>query len=401
MKVVPINPVIFYRSVLPKITGGFFTEVDDCIQSLISLTKDTASDLFKLVVFHDPESETDYLNRKNYVSTALRKYFPGKCPTFVLIGQVPEIPYKVSFEAAFVGKGDFQVFYRSSGDHPYVVFESPGYKELWSSGLRGTVNGASNEEIALSSFEEAQKVLAAEGMSFNQVVRQWNYVGGILQKSPVNGTNMQNYQIFNEVRHSVYQQFRTIKGFPAATGIGDKLKNITLEICAVQAENGQADFAVENPKQVNPYDYSQKVLVGKPIHSQPIKHPPEFERAKMVIAPYNIRVFISGTASIIGQETIGIGDVEKQTHCTISNIESLVSPENLKRSNPGIPPGRFDYSYLRVYVKYLTDLEKVKVICRQKYPLIPITYTVADICRDDLLLEIEGEMVLLPSSGDN
>ncbi len=395
MKVNNNSSVIYYRSILPKTTGSFFAALDDCIQSLIAEAAAADAELFKLVIFFDPEDDTVHIERKQHIFRILRQNFPEKCPTFALIGQAPESPYAVSVEAVFIRKGHVKVTFAASGDHPYVVFESQGFKELWTSGHSGRDTQLPQDVVAMHAFEGTRSILAAENMNFNHIMRQWNYVGGILQNSTICDTLMQNYQIFNEIRHSVYGQFRTVKGFPSATGIGDKLMDITLEICAIQSEQEPSDFAILSPRQVNPYEYSQKVLVGKPMNAQPIKHPPEFERAKLVITPYAVRVFISGTASISGQETIGVGDVEKQTHCTISNIESLVDHDNLKRNCPILPPGRFDYNYLRVYVKYKEDIEKVKSICHEKFPAVPITYTVADICRDDLLLEIEGEMILV------
>ena len=59
-------------------------------------------------------------------------------------------------------------------------------------------------------------ILEKEGMSFDHVVRQWNYIGNILEIK--NG--LQNYQVFNEVRSEFYKKYRTVHGYPAATGIG-------------------------------------------------------------------------------------------------------------------------------------------------------------------------------------
>jgi hypothetical protein len=47
-------------------------------------------------------------------------------------------------------------------------------------------------------------------------------------------------------------------------------------------------------------------------------------------------------------------------------------------------------SYLRVYVKEEKYFQDVKAICTKYYPDIPILYLVSDICRDQLLVEIEG-----------
>ena len=47
-------------------------------------------------------------------------------------------------------------------------------------------------------------------------------------------------------------------------------------------------------------------------------------------------------------------------------------------------------SYIRVYVKNKEDIMVVQKICQQYYGDIPALYLVSDVCRDDLLVEIEG-----------
>jgi hypothetical protein len=387
------NPEVFYRTSLPTITGEFYAQLDDCIKSLKAIAQELDADLFKLVVFHDLACEDENLQRNNYTRNVLVESFPGKCPTFVLVCQSPEAPYAVSAEAGFVKRGSCRTVFRNLENIHYVVMEWSGFRELWASGLAGKNNVKTYAESAVGAFDAAHAVLEAEKMNFNQIVRQWNYIGGILHDNVVSMSHTINYQIFNEIRHQFYQQYRTETGFPAATGIGSNSDKVILEICAVQADSQDLKtYAIENPDQVNPYQYGQQVLEGVPILSQQVKHPPEFERAKLVIMRDYIRLFISGTASIIGQETIGIGEIEKQTLCTISNIEKLSDFDHIKKTYPLLPAGSFEYSFIRVYVKEKSDLKRTKSICRQKFRDIPISYIVTDICRSGLLVEIEGEM---------
>ena len=46
---------------------------------------------------------------------------------------------------------------------------------------------------------------------------------------------------------------------------------------------------------------------------------------------------------------------------------------------------------LRVYIKKDEDFNKVKEICRRSYPDVPSVFIKADICRENLLIEIEAE----------
>lgn len=120
---------------------------------------------------------------------------------------------------------------------------------------------------------------------------------------------------------------------------------------------------------------------------------PKFEHAKIFITPDNTWVFISGTAAIVGQASIPQLSVDQQTEMTIQNIRSLISPENLQKH--GIIPGKEAIlNHLRVYVKYKNDIQQVKDICLKYFPHLPIAYAVADICRPELLVEIEGQAVI-------
>ena len=62
----------------------------------------------------------------------------------------------------------------------------------------------------------------------------------------------------------------------------------------------------------------------------------------------------------------------------------------LNRQSENLP---VEYSVVRVYIKNLADFPVVKEICAQFYGDVPILYIEADICRDDLLVEIEAEMI--------
>jgi enamine deaminase RidA (YjgF/YER057c/UK114 family) len=237
------------------------------------------------------------------------------------------------------------------------------------------------------------QILTAEGMTFNHIVRQWNYVGNILHREQKNNSLHQHYQLFNEVRNNYYSKYRTVGNFPAATGIGTAHEGMAIDICAAKIPDELRLSSLNSPIQVEPYLYSQKVLIGSPKIN---KTAPQFERAKILMNNHYSTVYISGTASIIGQKTIGIDDVQEQTRLTIQNIESLVGSGNLQ--NHALFPTEVnlsrEFKYIRVYVKKSGDIPAVKKICTQHFGNTPALYVQSDICRDDLLVEIEGELLL-------
>ena len=48
------------------------------------------------------------------------------------------------------------------------------------------------------------------------------------------------------------------------------------------------------------------------------------------------------------------------------------------------------YTFVRVYIKDQKNYEAVKEICDADFANASVNYLVADVCRGDLLLEIEG-----------
>jgi enamine deaminase RidA (YjgF/YER057c/UK114 family) len=104
-----------------------------------------------------------------------------------------------------------------------------------------------------------------------------------------------------------------------------------------------------------------------------------------------VTIWVSGTASILDSETVHPGDVEKQTEQTIDNIERLISPENLQRHGlAGAGAKLTDLAKIRVYVKRQEDYEKCREVCQRRFGALPSIYAQADVCRSELLVEIEG-----------
>jgi len=271
---------------------------------------------------------------------------------------------------------------------PYVVSVSDSGKEIWAGGMGTGVFQADTKRAAETAFDQMRDILHSEGMSLDNLVRQWNYIGNILEIR----NESQNYQVFNEVRSKNYHKYRHVPFYPSATGIGMRFGGVILDCCAVKAENSTKILPVNNPDQVNPYIYGQQVLKGIPSGRKKNNQPPQFERALLFSCHKNTTLFISGTASIIGQDTVGIDDVERQTVVTIENIARLTDASRLRHlmGNPDLDKGRM--ILLRIYVKRQADFARVKSVCEKLHPGVPAIYIESDICRDNLLVEIEAEL---------
>ena len=117
---------------------------------------------------------------------------------------------------------------------------------------------------------------------------------------------------------------------------------------------------------------------------------PKFERAKLVSIGEGNYIYVSGTASILGEKTVHVGDVEKQTLTTIENIKRLFSKENQDSLGLDFDVAKIRFSHLRVYVKYKEDIPAVQKVCDAELNCKSSLFLESDVCREDLLVEIEG-----------
>ncbi|MDD4116034.1 MAG: endoribonuclease L-PSP, partial [Massilibacteroides sp.] len=74
---------------------------------------------------------------------------------------------------------------------------------------------------------------------------------------------------------------------------------------------------------------------------------------------------------------VGVG---QQLAITLENINELT--------------GRSRLLMLRVYLKHKDDFAICAELMRRKFPDLPVSYMWADVCRDELLIEIEGIAVI-------
>lgn len=233
-------------------------------------------------------------------------------------------------------------------------------------------------------FEKLRCLLYGLGFKTSDIVRQWNYIGNITGYRET----IQNYQAYNDARSLFYQDVQWCYGYPAATGIGAHFNGIIVSCIALKGKSGKESgiYALGNPLQIAAHAYSSEVLVGS--NQNALKSTPKFERAKLVEFADNRFCFISGTASIRGEKSTHVLSPAMQARQTIENINYLISAENLKRH--ACPPVLLELCNLRVYIKDEAFYEEIRSIVAAEFPDIPTVYLVTDICRTELLVEMEG-----------
>lgn len=336
--------------------------------------------VFKLNFFVDTASDNDYRDLKSAVLKEIRQRFSDEF--LVSFIAQPPLNRKVIIEAFYYDPASWQKTVVTVGENKAAQFENAHTRFLI--GVTAANDGANCRENTLEAFSALQQVFAKQEFKICDIVRQWNYLEDILGYDG----DQQRYQEFNNVRAEVYADAFTENGYPAATGIGMNRGGIIIQFIAVQSDE-VVSKPVDNPDQISAHKYSDEVLVGSECV---LKATPKFERARYLGVDARKMIMISGTASIIGERTVGIDDPEKQTEVTIENLKRLYSPAVLQRNAIGSAGVKFGHA--RVYVKNKSDYPIIQQTLKKHLGDLPAVYILADVCRDDLLVEIEGKVIL-------
>lgn len=267
-------------------------------------------------------------------------------------------------------KGDVRLTTRASGSITLIEAE-----------LR---NAASLEPPAFESQVAELYQLISRRLQANrasQPWRFWNYVPRIVEELP-DGQNW--YMAFNAGRYKAYRQWHGDTFEPrltAASAVGHRGDHLHVHVVA----GCDAGKAVENPRQQSAYRYSPRY---GPL-------PPCFARATCVDHRdrSGVRVIVAGTASIVGEDTVHIGDTAKQMQETVRNLRAVVDAEAI---SDAIEPGQLAlsssiYSEIRAYIVNAEDEPMILEKIAAEFPSVQrVEVMHADLCRPDLLVEIDG-----------
>lgn len=361
-----------------KVCGTFGEELQNCLLQLKNIN--SGNKVFKLNFFIEANTGEEYIQFQQTIHFEVNKLFSDEILLSVLAQ--PPLTGKLIVEACYYDPQFWKSAFFSNGENGAVLF-GRGESRI----LIGNVQSNENKDCRLNSknaYRRLSEIFESAGFQTNSIVRQWNYIENILGFDGIE----QRYQEFNNERSVVYGDSFKEKGYPAATGIGMNLGGIIIEFIAIQSSD-LVTLPIDNPEQVAAHSYSKKVLVGDECV---LKTTPKFERARFLELFGKKIIFISGTASILGERTVGAGDPAFQTEVTINNIKQLYSDKVLARISTGdlLPK----YGHARVYIKDRKDFAAIKKTFRMHFGNLPVVYIVADICRQDLLVEIEGKVIL-------
>ncbi len=227
--------------------------------------------------------------------------------------------------------------------------------------------GTTLEQITRQAYREIFSFV--DDLGYPNLLRAWNYLPRI--NEPEHG--LERYRCFNVGRHDAFISCgRSIdpENVPAASVLGCDGGQTVVYFLAARTPGKP----VENPRQLTSYRYPEQYGPRSPI----------FARAMLWDAGDQHCLMISGTASIVGHETMHKGDVTQQGLEIMRNIRTLLEQAGMEGSKKG-------RMALKVYVRHAEDLAQAQALVEQEFGKeLPSVYLLSDICRTDLLLEIEG-----------
>lgn len=217
-------------------------------------------------------------------------------------------------------------------------------------------------------------------LGYDNCVRMWNFVNHINED---NAEGLEIYRDFCKGRAEAFEAFSfSDTSVPAATGIGSLGGGIAFYVLASRTS---ALTPIENSKQVSAYNYPEQYG----------PRPPKFARATY-LSPTSAdrtsgQIYVAGTSSIRGHETLFAGDVEKQTLLALDNIAHLIGPDTLAEYRIEQRNTLADLDTIKVYVRHGEDIPAVRRICEEHFsPDAQVAYLNVDVCRADLSVELEG-----------
>jgi enamine deaminase RidA (YjgF/YER057c/UK114 family) len=317
----------------------------------------------------------------------IRDFYGEELPATTYIPQHPCEGKLLSIEALGVGRGKGEVQIERISEQ-LVIASHNNIAWVHCAQVLPETAATGVYERSISAFAKMRGLLAGVNVRFDQVIRTWLYLGGIVD--PEGPT--QRYKELNRARTDFYEGIDFLADclppghrsavYPASTGIGADDRDVTMSCIALATDRKDiVAMPLENPRQTSAFDYSARYGVKSP----------KFARAMALSCGSHATIFVSGTASITDQETRHIGDVEAQTHETLDNIAALISEDNLRRHGmPGLGTTLDKMALLRVYIKRQEDYAKTRAVCEARLDELPTIYAVADVCRPELLVEIEG-----------
>lgn len=243
----------------------------------------------------------------------------------------------------------------------------------------GSLEGDAFRDAVTACYSSVAQVIR-EG--FSHPIRFWNYVPGI---SRVHRCGLTGYELFNSGRFRALDLRRGVvvpEHLAVASAVGAPDEDFTLHVLA----SSEPASPIGNPRQIDPHQYSKRYGPLPPVFARACRL--SREQSKLL----QCSALVSGTASIVGEESHHHGDLTRQleeVHLNLSTLSDALT--ETRASSPKEALAR--YRALRVYIPHAKDDVQVSAWLCETFPQIRSPELVrADLCRKELLVEIEGTL---------
>lgn len=250
------------------------------------------------------------------------------------------------------------------GEHAGIAYADNGHAlfgELWLPESRLVDTEATTHDA----YARIGSFLALRG--YPHLLRCWNYLHDLHRGAG----DAERYRQFVAGRHRAWSTRPDFEQrLPAATVIGNTEPQLHVLFLAAR----EPGTPIENPRQTPAWKYPRAYGPRSP----------SFARAMRKDWNGESHLYVSGTASVVGHESHHAGDARAQLHEIHANIGAL-----LKQAG-----GDWQPRSLKLYARNAGDMPVAQKLALELWGQdAPFLWVLGDICRSDLLLEVEGVFV--------
>lgn len=256
---------------------------------------------------------------------------------------------------------------------PGIVEHGASGKVRWSASelflfavLRQKISHDAGSEASIVAQTRAVYLTLLEFVSNSphpHLLRCWNYIPAI-NRGEGDG---EVYKRFCAGRLQAFRQAGLAEEkYPSASAVGHAGNYLTIQLLA----GAYPGVHHGNNRQVDAFQYPRQYGASSP----------SFARATSLDVDGSQLLFISGTASILDHSTCYPNELAGQLQVTIENILHL-----LKQARKSIA----DVVSMRVYLRYPKDHKEASSALNAVFPDCGKIFVNADICRAELLVEVE------------
>ncbi|MFV2004110.1 MAG: hypothetical protein ACC650_02845 [Gammaproteobacteria bacterium] len=210
---------------------------------------------------------------------------------------------------------------------------------------------------------------------YPHLLRVWNYLPRINHGENDN----ERYKQFCFGRHEAFSHYQQ-HPYPAASAVGNSSGDSVIYLIASRQSTPQH---FENPGQLSAFRYPREYGPKSP----------SFARASILQGSHGKQLYISGTASILGHQSRHPGNSRDQMALTCENITTLLQ-HITSQLQLAITP---NLELIKVYLRNPQDLDMASAAIKNYFGSnLSVLFLQGDICRQELLLEIDG-MCQIPS----